>query len=88
MKFYVPDESNKPINVNHTPGQGITKNTLTFNEAWSEIFECSISKDKLYAEVRAGRLPHVKIGSKILFRRDAMADWFKQQEKNNLRPMK
>jgi excisionase family DNA binding protein len=88
MKFYIPDEPVKPINVNHTTGQAIIKNTLTFNEAWSEIFECSISKDKLYAEVRAGRLPHVKIGSKILFRRDAMAAWFKQQEENNLRTLK
>jgi excisionase family DNA binding protein len=87
MKFYIPDESVKP-SVMQSNGQAITKNTLTFNEAWSEIFECSISKDKLYAEVRAGRLPHVKIGSKILFRRDAMAAWFKQQEESNLRPLK
>jgi excisionase family DNA binding protein len=86
MNFYIPDQPIKS-SVIQSNGQAVTKNTLTFNEAWSEIFECSISKDKLYAEVRAGRLPHVKIGSKILFRRDAMAAWFKQQEENNLRPM-
>lgn len=59
------------------------RNTLTFTECWDEIFERTISKDKLYAIVRAGSIPHVKIGSKILFRRDAMAAWFQQQEENN-----
>jgi hypothetical protein len=28
----------------------IHRNTLTFQEAWEEIFEKTISKDKLYAE--------------------------------------
>ncbi|MDR6884322.1 helix-turn-helix domain-containing protein [Bacillus sp. 3255] len=56
------------------------KNTLTFNEAWEEIFEKAISKDKLYAEVRALRIPHTRIGTKILFRRDTLEAWFKEQE--------
>jgi excisionase family DNA binding protein len=61
------------------------RNTLTFTEAWEEVFEMAISKDKLYAEVRAGRIPHAKIGSKILFRRDTLAAWFEKQEKENTR---
>lgn len=63
----------------------IKRNTLTFTEAWEQVFECAISKDKLYAEVRAGRIPHTKIGAKIIFRRDTLEDWFKQQEQLNLR---
>jgi len=59
------------------------KNTLTFTEAWDEIFERSISKDKLYAEVRALRIPHARIGSKILFRRDSLEAWFQEQEVKN-----
>lgn len=59
------------------------KNTLTFTEAWEQIFEKSISKDKLYAEVRARRIPHARIGSKILFRRDSLESWFLDQENRN-----
>jgi excisionase family DNA binding protein len=64
--------------------QSNQKNTLTFHECWDEIFERTISKDKLYALVRAGSIPHVKIGAKILFRRDAMVAWFQQEEEKNL----
>ncbi|WJH36824.1 helix-turn-helix domain-containing protein [Paenibacillus sp. CC-CFT747] len=59
------------------------KNTLTFKEAWEEVFEKAISKDKLYAEVRALRIPHTRIGSKILFRRDTLEAWFQEQEVKN-----
>jgi excisionase family DNA binding protein len=61
------------------------RNALTFNEAWDEVFERTISKDKLYAEVRAGRIPHAKIGTKIIFRRDTLELWFQQQELKNFR---
>lgn len=59
------------------------RNTLTFAEAWEEVFEKRISKDKLYAEVRAGRIPHMKIGAKILFRRDVLEEWFRQKERED-----
>lgn len=61
------------------------RNTLTFAEAWDEVFERAISKDKLYAEVRAGRIPHTKVGTKLLFRRDSLEKWFQQQESINYR---
>ncbi|OMD62987.1 hypothetical protein BSK62_22020 [Paenibacillus odorifer] len=61
----------------------IRKNTLTLSEAWEEVFERTISKDKLYAEVRAGRIPHVRICTKILFRRDTLEKWIHQQEIKN-----
>lgn len=59
------------------------RNTLTFNEVWEEIFERTISKDKLYAECRAGNIPHTKIGTKLIFRRTSLENWFAQQEMNN-----
>jgi excisionase family DNA binding protein len=65
-----------------------SRNTLTFTEAWEQVFECTVSKDKLYSEVRAGRVPHAKIGTKILFRRDTLNAWFQQQEYENLRTNK
>ncbi|MGO4344535.1 helix-turn-helix domain-containing protein [Paenibacillus sp. MCAF9] len=62
-----------------------THNTLTFSEAWENIFHCKVSKDKLYSEVRAGRIPHLRVGTKILFRRDSLNAWMQQQEINSLR---
>ncbi|WP_108722119.1 helix-turn-helix domain-containing protein [Paenibacillus ihuae] len=59
------------------------RNTLTFAEAWDEVFERTLSKDKLYSEVRAGRVPHIRVGSKILFRRNALEAWFHEQETIN-----
>lgn len=61
------------------------RNTLTFAEAWDEVFERAISKDKLYAECRAGRVPHLRIGTKLVFRRDSLEAWFREQEALNLR---
>ncbi|WGV58377.1 hypothetical protein QIH01_23290 [Brevibacillus brevis] len=40
------------------------RNTLTVKEALEEVFENSISEYKLYAMLRAGEIPHVKIGAK------------------------
>jgi len=57
---------------------------LTLAEAHKYYFQEKISKDKLYSEVRAGRIPHARIGSKILFRRDTLNAWFEEQEQKNL----
>jgi excisionase family DNA binding protein len=62
-----------------------TYNTLTFSEAWESIFHGKISKDKLYSEVRQGKVPHFKVGNKILFRRSTLEAWLQEQERNSLR---
>ncbi|MED1802987.1 excisionase family DNA-binding protein [Brevibacillus porteri] len=56
------------------------RNTLTVKEALEEVFENSISEYKLYAMLRAGTIPHVKIGAKYLLRRDTLEGWMRQQE--------
>jgi hypothetical protein len=61
------------------------RNMLTFTEAWDQVFERAISKDKLYAECRAGRVPHVRIGTKLVFRRDSLEAWFREQEALNFK---
>jgi excisionase family DNA binding protein len=48
------------------------------NKAWNEVLEKSISKDKLYSEVSQGKIPHFKIGSKILFNRSTLETWIKE----------
>lgn len=56
------------------------RNTLTVKEALEEVFENSISEYKLYAMLREGKIPHVKIGSKYLLRRDTLEAWMRKQE--------
>ncbi|CAM3464391.1 DNA-binding protein [Brevibacillus invocatus] len=56
------------------------RNTLTVKEALEEVFENSISEYKLYSMLRAGTIPHVKIGAKYLLRRDTLEAWLRQQE--------
>lgn len=63
----------------------LPRNTLTFSEAWDEVFERSLSKDKLYSECRAGRIPHLRIGTKIIFRRNTLEMWITEQEQANCR---
>lgn len=59
------------------------KNTLTVKEALVEVFENSISQYKLYELVRKGAVPHIKIGAKILLRRDTLTAWMADQEVQN-----
>ncbi|MDQ1910549.1 helix-turn-helix domain-containing protein [Paenibacillus sp. GD4] len=78
------NESTRQLSIEYIPAA--KRNTLTLKEAWEEVFECQISKDKLYAEVRAKRIPHTRVGTKILFRRDTLLSWFQEQETKNYCP--
>lgn len=80
MKIYKAETAENPSSTSYDPSLEV----LTLAETHKYYFHGKISKDKLYSEVRAGRIPHVRIGSKILFRRDTLNAWFKQQEQKNL----
>ncbi|WP_103108819.1 helix-turn-helix domain-containing protein [Brevibacillus reuszeri] len=56
------------------------RNVLTVEEAGEEVFECKISKYKLYQLLRNGECPSVKIGSKYILRRDTLEVWLRQRE--------
>jgi excisionase family DNA binding protein len=45
-----------------------------------------MSRDWIYAEARAGRIPHVKLGRYTRFRREAVEDWIRQQERGKIAP--
>lgn len=45
-----------------------------------------MSKDWIYSEVRAGRIPHVKLGRYVRFRRDAIEDWIRESERGKIVP--
>lgn len=42
----------------------------------------SIHTDTLYKMVKEKKLPHFRIGGKILFTRSAINEWIAEQEKN------
>jgi excisionase family DNA binding protein len=39
-----------------------------------------MSRDWVYAEVRAGRIPHVRLGRYVRFRESSIADWVREIE--------
>jgi excisionase family DNA binding protein len=53
------------------------RQTITVKEAASYI---GVSKDLVYQLVREGKLPHVKVGRRILFRKEVLDRWMNNQE--------
>lgn len=43
-----------------------------------------LSTDIIYREVRCGKIPHARLGSTILFRRDTVTAWLENQEANSV----
>jgi excisionase family DNA binding protein len=42
--------------------------------------DLGVSKDWIYAEVRAGRIPHVRLGRNVRFRADSIDQWIAELE--------
>ena len=45
-----------------------------------------MTKDWVYAEVRADRIPHVKLGRYVRFRAEAIDDWIRGRERGTIPP--
>ncbi|MDQ6807185.1 MAG: helix-turn-helix domain-containing protein [Actinomycetota bacterium] len=43
-----------------------------------------MSKDWIYAEARADRIPHIKMGRYTRFRREAIEDWIRERERGKI----
>ena len=43
-----------------------------------------MSKDWIYNEVRADRIPHVKLGRYVRFRPEAIEDWIRECERGKI----
>jgi excisionase family DNA binding protein len=46
--------------------------------------ELGVSKDWIYAEVRAHRIPHVRLGRNVRFRADSIDQWICEIETANM----
>jgi excisionase family DNA binding protein len=44
-----------------------------------------VSKPWVYAEVRAGRMPHVRLGRYVRFRRESIEQWLREIESGSMR---
>jgi excisionase family DNA binding protein len=53
------------------------RQTLTVAEA--AIF-LGVSKDLIYHLVRQNRIPHIKVGNRVLFRKETLLIWMDNQE--------
>lgn len=60
------------------------KMIMSAKQAANEYFKNTISYWKLLELVRAGKIPYFKVGSRILFRRDALDNWISELEKSPL----
>ena len=43
-----------------------------------------MSKDWIYAEARADRIPHVRLGRYIRFRAETVEDWIRERERGKI----
>ena len=52
--------------------------SLLYAEDVAELL--GVSKPWVYAEVRAGRVPHVRLGRYVRFRRESIEQWLRDLE--------
>ena len=60
-----------------------TRATLLDAEAVAEMI--GMSTDWIYAEARADRIPHVRLGRYVRFRAEAIEDWIRERERGKIR---
>lgn len=58
----------------------IKRTTLTVEETATML---GISKDLIYTLVRESAIPHVRIGSRILFNAQSIQNWLNEEEKKH-----
>ena len=55
---------------------------MTAKQAATEYFNGTISYWKLLELAKSGQIPHVKVGYRIIFRREALDAWMQSLEQN------
>lgn len=63
---------------------GGTDQVLTADEVAALL---RVTKGWLYAETRAGRIPHLRLGRYVRYRRSAIERWLDGLEQGSLRPL-
>lgn len=58
---------------------------LTVKQAAEEFFQGTISPQLIYQECRAGRMPHVKVASKVILDEDTLQEWWQRKLQKSIR---
>jgi excisionase family DNA binding protein len=64
---------------------------FTIKTALSDYFQGTLGEAKLRQEIRAGRIPHTRVGTRIILRESALNGWMDEQEKQSvakIRPLR
>lgn len=62
---------------------------LTVQQAVTEFFDGTVSKELIYQECREGKLPHVRLGSnKIVLDEDSLQRWWENKLAQSVQPKK
>lgn len=62
---------------------------LTVQQAVTEFFDGTVSKELIYQECREGKLPHVRLGSnKIILDEDSLQRWWENKLAQSVQPKK
>lgn len=56
----------------------------TVATALTDYFQGTIGEAKLRQEIRKGKIPHVRIGTKIILRKAALDAWAAEQERQSV----
>jgi excisionase family DNA binding protein len=64
-------------------GVGMTEPLITADEVAAIT---GMSRDWIYAETRAGRIPHVPLGRYVRYRRSSIDEWISRLEAATMRP--
>lgn len=58
---------------------------MSAQEAARDFFKGKVSYWKILELAKRGEIPHSRIGSRVLFRRESLEAWMAEQEKNSSR---
>lgn len=58
---------------------------MTVRQAVTEFFNGTVSEGLIYQACREKKLPHVKIGSRIILDEDSLKKWWEEQLKESVR---
>jgi excisionase family DNA binding protein len=57
---------------------------FTVKTALRDYFQGTLGETKLREAIRAGEIPHVRVGGRIILREDALDAWMEEQEKRSV----
>lgn len=60
------------------------KRVFTVQTALEDYFQGTIGETKFREAIRGGQIPHMRIGSRIIIREEALDKWMEQQERQSI----